>query len=219
MLYSTPLNRVQPLGFCLTMPLGCSRPAALLTTFRGVTTFAKQPHMKSTVLSDQRFFVVFFLLLAACVCRGEALPAVPKDHFNDYANVTSQPKRRELDQRLANFEKESSNQVVVAIFQKMDSSASLDDYTLKLANAWGVGQRGKNNGVILFVFIDDRKMRIQVGSGLTGFLTDPLCQQIVDQDLKPHFRKSDFDGGFSAGLNSILEALSKPKSVLPAGER
>jgi len=93
---------------------------------------------------------------------------------------------------LAKFDKDTINQVVVAIFPKMDSTLSPDEYTLRVANSWGVGRRGKNNGVTLFIFIRDRTMRIQVGYGLTSVLTDALSQQILDQDLKPHFQKGRF---------------------------
>jgi uncharacterized protein len=120
---------------------------------------------------------------------------------------------------LAQFCKDTSNQVVIAVFPKMDSTLSLDEYTLKVANSWGVGERGKNNGVVLFVFISDRKMRIQVGLGLTNVLTDALCKKIIDEDLKPQFRKSDFEAGFTAGANSILDALRKQPVAGNAGTK
>jgi uncharacterized protein len=94
----------------------------------------------------------------------------------------------------------------------MDSSLSLDEYTLRVMNSWGVGQRGKDNGVTLFVFIEDRTMRIQVGQGLTSVLTDALAKQILDQDLKPHFQKKDFDGALAAGVDSILKIVGGQQS-------
>jgi len=132
------------------------------------------------------------LLIASFVARAEELPPAPKGYFNDYAGVISEAKQHELNERLANFDKDTTNQVVVAIFPKMDSTLSPDEYTPRVANSWGVGRRGKNNGVTLFIFIRDRTMRIQVGYGLTSVLTDALSQQILDQDLKPHFQKGRF---------------------------
>lgn len=162
-------------------------------------------------------FLCFFLALG--IIQGQSLPPVPKDYFNDYAAVISQPKQHELNDRLAKFDKDTKNQVVVAIFPKMDSTLSLDDYALQLAKSWGVGQRGKNNGVIVFVFINDHKMRIQVGSGLTGILTDELCKRILDEDLKPHFRKSDFEGGLAAGVSSIFDVLNKQPATEHKGTK
>src|ERR1700755_1694018 len=88
--------------------------------------------------------VVVALFVALCRVGGEELPPVPKNYFNDYAGVTSQSTQDALNKRLAEFDKIESNQVVVAVFPKMESTLSLDDYTLRVANAWGVGQRGKN---------------------------------------------------------------------------
>ena len=95
----------------------------------------------------------------------------------------------------------------------MGSTLSLDDYTLQVANAWGVGQRGKNNGATLFVFVQNHTMRIQVGYGLTSVLTDALAKQILDQELGPHFQKGDFDGGLTAGVNSMLKTIGEPASL------
>ena len=157
------------------------------------------------------------LLVASYVARAEDLPPAPKGYFNDYAGVISEAKQHELNERLAKFDKDTTNQVVVAIFPKMDSALSLDEYTLRVAKSWGVGQRGKNNGVTLFVFIRDRTMRIQVGYGLTNVLTVALSQQILDQDLKPHFQKGDFYGGLAAGVDSILKVVGhqSPERVGP----
>jgi uncharacterized protein len=138
---------------------------------------------------------------------GEELPPVPKNYFNDYAGVTSESTRHTLNERLAKFDKETTNQVVVAVFPKMESGSSLDDYTLRVAKSWGVGQHGKNNGVVLFVFMQNHTIRIQVGFGLTGVLTDALSAQIIDRDIKPHFEANDFGGGFSAAVDSILDII------------
>ena len=167
--------------------------------------------MNPTSLAKKHFTAaVLFLFFAAEFARGEALPPAPKGYFNDYAGVISQAKQHELSERLAKFDKDTTNQVVVAIFPKMDSALSLDEYTLQVANSWGVGQRGKNNGVVLFIFVSDHKMRIQVGYGLTGVLTDQLSKKILDQDLKPHFEKGDFDGGLTAGVDAILKIVGGP---------
>jgi uncharacterized protein len=159
------------------------------------------------------------LFVALTVARVEELPPAPKSYFNDYAGVISESKRHDLNERLAKFDKDTTNQVVIAIFQKMDSPLSLDEYTLRVVNSWGVGQRGKNNGVTLFVFIRDHTMRIQAGYGLTSVLTDALSKQILEQDLKSHFQKGDFDGGLAAGVDSILRIVGGQQSSEHAGQK
>jgi len=155
------------------------------------------------------FRAVLLALAVVATTSGQALPPTPKEFLNDYAGVTSVSKQKELNGQLAQFCKATSNQVVVAIFPKLDSNLSMDEYTIKVANSWEVGQRGKNNGVVLFVFVNDRKMRIQVGLGLTNVLTDNLCKKIIDEDLKPRFRNADFEGGLTDGVKSIQGILRK----------
>ena len=153
--------------------------------------------------------ILFVVLGAVLVSRGiaaEVMPPSPKQYFNDYAQVVSTTVAGQLNQKLENFEKETSSQIVVAIFQKLETDSSLDDYCYRIFQNWKVGQKGKNNGAVLFVFVQDRKMRIQTGYGLEGALPDALCKQIIDNELKPHFRNRDFDGGLSAGVNSMIKA-------------
>jgi uncharacterized protein len=103
---------------------------------------------------------------------AEIIPPKPAGYFNDYAGVVSKGAALRFNEQLAQFERETSNQVVVAVFPKMQSDSSVDDYTQRVAQSWGVGQKDKRNGAVLFVFIEDRKMFIQVGYGLEGALPD-----------------------------------------------
>ena len=148
------------------------------------------------------------LLAAWCWAAhaAEVIPPKPAQWFNDYAQVVSPATVARLNQTLQDFERESSSQVVVAIFQKMESPSSIEDYTVRVAQAWKVGQKSKNNGAVLFVFVEDRKMFIQVGYGLEGALPDATCKRIIEEEIKPRFRNNDFDGGLSAGVAAILAA-------------
>jgi uncharacterized protein len=137
---------------------------------------------------------------------GEVIPPVPPHYFNDYAQVVPAATAGQLNAKLEDFERTTGNQVVVAIYAKMDSDSSIDDYTVRVARAWKVGQKIKNNGVVLFVFIQNRQMFLQVGYGLEGALPDALCKQITEYEIKPHFKTGDYAGGLAAGINAILAA-------------
>ncbi|MDW7980336.1 MAG: TPM domain-containing protein [Verrucomicrobiales bacterium] len=137
---------------------------------------------------------------------AEVIPPPPKNYFNDYAGVVSPATAAHLDRLLAQFERETSGQIVVAIFPKMQSDSSIEDYTVRVAQAWGVGQKGKDNGAVLFVFVQDRAMYLQVGYGLEAALPDALCKRIIEDVIKPHFRKGDFDAGLTAGVEALLAA-------------
>lgn len=155
-----------------------------------------------------RGIVLALILISAQGRAGadEVIPPAPKHYFNDYANVTSDAVAKRLDAQLAQFEKDTTGQIVVAIFPKMQSDAPPADYCLRIANAWKVGQKDKNNGLVLLVFIQDRKMRIETGLGYEKIVTDAICRKILDEEITPHFRKGDFDGGLTAAVNAMIAA-------------
>ncbi|MEO7411932.1 MAG: TPM domain-containing protein, partial [Opitutaceae bacterium] len=152
-----------------------------------------------------------FFLWALCFAlpaarAAEVIPPAPKDHFNDYAGVVRPDTARELNQQLTQFERDTSNQLVVAIFPRMQSSSSIEDYTFRVKEAWGVGQKGRNNGAVLFIFSEDRKLFFQVGYGLEPVLTDALSKRIIEEEITPRFRQGDFEGGVRAGTAAFMAA-------------
>jgi uncharacterized protein len=153
------------------------------------------------------FAFLFITLLAIDCLAAEFIPPKPDRYFNDYAGVVSKEAAYRFNEKLAQFERETSNQVVVAIYPKMQSDSDIADYTQRVAQAWGVGQKERRNGVVLFVFIQDRKMFIQVGYGLEGALPDATAFDITEYQIKPHFRQGDYEGGLAAGIDSILKAI------------
>jgi uncharacterized protein len=140
---------------------------------------------------------------------AEVIPPKPPAYFNDYANVVSPEKARGLNEKLAQFERDTSNQVVVAVFRKMESDSSIEDYSQRIAQAWGVGQKSRSggNGVVLLVFIDDRKISIQVGYGLEGALPDVTAFDIRSRHINPHFRNGDYERGLDEGIDLICKAI------------
>ena len=157
------------------------------------------------------------LPLAALV--GAALAALPipppPDHrINDYAGVLSADDRARLEEKLRARERESRNQVVVAIFRSLQGE-SLEDYSIRLAQSWRVGQKGLDNGVIFVVFVEDRKMRLEVGYGLEPKLTDALSSQILRQVVAPRFREGKVAEGIAAGLDAIEQAIAGAYKAAP----
>ncbi len=137
---------------------------------------------------------------------AEVMPPVPKAYFNDYAGIVRPDTVANLNAQLEQFERATSNQILVVIYPKMQSDSSIEDYTERVKDAWGVGQKGRNNGAILFVFAQDRKLFIQTNYGLEGALPDALCKRIIDEEITPAFRRGDYDGGLAAGVTAILAA-------------
>ncbi len=146
----------------------------------------------------------FFLAVGGL--RAETIPPRPDKYFNDYAGVVSPSDAAAMNHELADYERESSNQILVAVFPFLDSPSSVEDYTARVAHAWQVGQAGRNNGAVLFVFIRDHKIYIQVGYGLEPVLTDATCFQIIQQEIKPRFRANNFAGGLQSAINAMMAA-------------
>jgi uncharacterized protein len=146
-------------------------------------------------------------LTALSLSAAEVIPPKPAAYFNDYAGVVSKSAASRFNEQLAQFERETSNQVIVAVFPKMQSDDDVAAYTQRIAESWGVGQKDRRNGVVLFVFIQDRKMYIQVGYGLEGALPDLTAYDITEYRIKPHFRNNDYEGGLAEGIDSIFKAI------------
>ena len=147
------------------------------------------------------------LLLSLRLLAAEVIPPAPTLHFNDYAQVVSSATAAQLNEALVKVEKESSDQILVAVFPKMQSDSSVEDYTVRVARAWKAGQKDKNNGAVLFVFVQDHKIYLQVGYGLEGVLPDALCKRIIAEQITPRFKAGDFSGGLTAGVQGIIAAV------------
>jgi uncharacterized protein len=148
------------------------------------------------------------LIIAGAILAGAAdpLPPKPSRYVSDAAGILSPQVASALNARLEAFEKETSNQVIVATFPKVPENFALEDFTQRAAEAWGAGQGKNDNGVVLFVFPNDRRTRIEVGYGLEGALPDVVAKRIIENEILPAFRTGDFDTGISRGVNAILQA-------------
>jgi uncharacterized protein len=146
-------------------------------------------------------------LVAMNMHAAEVIPPKPNGYFNDYAGVVSKEAAYRFNEQLAQFERETSDQVVVAVFPKMQSDSDIADYTQRVAQAWEVGQRRQRNGVVLFAFIQDRKMFIQVGYGLEGALPDATAFDITERNIKPLFRSGNYETGLATGIDLICKAI------------
>jgi uncharacterized protein len=136
-----------------------------------------------------------------------AIPPPPDRRVNDYAGVLSAAERERLERKLADAEQTSSNQIVVAVVRSL-AGESLEDYSIRLAQAWRIGQKSLDNGVIFLLFVDDRKMRIEVGYGLEAALTDATAAAIMRDAVAPSLREGRWAEGIEAGVDAIRSAIA-----------
>jgi uncharacterized protein len=148
------------------------------------------------------------LLLCACgrVRAAEIIPPAPAAYFNDYAGIVQPATAQALNAQLDQLERDTSNQILVVTYPHMQSDSSIEDYTVRVARAWGAGQKVRNNGAILFVFAQDHAVWIATGYGLEASLPDALCKRIIDEEITPAFKRGDYDGGLRAGVAAIIAA-------------
>jgi uncharacterized protein len=153
--------------------------------------------------------LLFFLGMAALIAPSfaGALSVPPLTaHINDYAHMISEPTAAGLERELAGVEKTDSTQIVVLTVPGLEGE-NIEEFSIRVAEAWKIGSKGVDNGVILLIVRDDRKVRIEVGRGLEGRLTDLVSGRIIRYGIIPRFRAGDFDGGVRAGVSGIVEAV------------
>lgn len=146
------------------------------------------------------------LLLSSGVHAAEVIPPPPPNHFNDFARMVRPETAAQLNTELANFERETSNQILVAIYPRMQSASSVEDYTVRVAQSWKVGNKARDNGAVLFLFQESRDVRIVTGYGLEGALPDALAKRIIENEIVPNFRAGNFDAGLTAGVRAMIAA-------------
>ena len=152
------------------------------------------------------FFVLFIFYLLHCTSFCFALDAPPlRGYVNDYANMISSAAKAKMESELKAFEKSDSTQIFVLTIPSLEGE-SLEEYSIKVAESWKIGQKGKDNGVLLLVANKERRIRIEVGRGLEGNLTDLTAGRIIDLVIKPKFKRGEYDAGFAAGVHALIDA-------------
>lgn len=157
---------------------------------------------------------VFVTAAAVALAGAAALPALT-GRVVDQAGIIDASLEADITRTLADFQARSSDQVVVATIASLDGEA-IEPYANRLFRAWKLGQAGENNGVLLLVAPNDRKMRIEVGYGLEGTLTDLHSRLIIENVLVPAFRAGDYGLGIQAATNDIIGVLSGNAAELEA---
>lgn len=152
--------------------------------------------------------VRFTLLLCLWPFAAAAEPVYPAltGRVVDEANILSLAARQRVETRLAEHETATTNQVAVVTLSSLQGY-SIEEFGVGLGRAWGIGQKGRDNGVLLIVAPSERKVRIEVGYGLEGTLTDALSHDIIENRILPEFRAGRMEAGVEAGVSGVLSAL------------
>ena len=158
-------------------------------------------------LTYNKIIPVFLCIFASLFLASSALviPEKPSDYINDYANLLSDSTKQSLRDALANFEKETTNQVVIVTFKSLEEE-SLEDFSIRLAEKWKIGSKKHDNGIIVLIFEKEHEIRIEVGYGLEGVLPDAVCNKIIRHEMVPAFKEGNFDKGIMNAVNAVISA-------------
>jgi len=150
--------------------------------------------------------IALFALGDHVVGATAPLPPAPADYVLDEAGVLDSAQRAVLSHDLKRFERETSNQLLVAVIPEVPEGYVMEDFTQRTFDAWKVGRKDKDNGIVLFVFPGARQLRVEVGYGLEGAVPDALANRIITDDIVPWFRSGDLGGGIINGANALMAA-------------
>lgn len=162
-------------------------------------------------------YLLAALLITLCSVTAALALEVPalRGRVNDYAGLLSQQASQALEQKLAAFERETSNQVVLLTVPSLQDE-TIEGFAIKTGDAWKIGQKDKGNGVLLILAKKERKIRIEVGTGLQGALPDITAGQIIRNVMAPHLKAGNFDAGITAGLDAVIAATKGEFKATPS---
>ncbi len=131
---------------------------------------------------------------------------VLKNRVNDYAGMLSSTTQRQLEATLRDLERTDSTQIVVLTLRSLEGE-NIEEFSMRVAETWQIGQKGLDNGALLIISIKDRKIRIEVGYGLEGTLTDLMAGRIIRNIIAPRFKAGNFDQGVTDGIQSMIQVV------------
>ena len=178
--------------------------------FRILSFPKRRVHSKFKIQNPklQRLLAVIIFSLSISFSFGQkAVPELWGIRVHDDAHALKQETVDQLEKDLKTYEDSTSNQIAILIVQLLEGDV-LEEYSLHVAEKWKLGTKGKDNGALLLIAVDEHKMRIEVGQGLEGVLTDAQSNRIIRNEIAPEFRRGDYDAGVKAGINGIIKAIA-----------
>lgn len=164
-----------------------------------------------------KFLFTFLLILGAIFSNAKDVLPRPVSAVADLKGILDPDQKNALESKLKTFNDTSSMAIVVAI----DGSTEDEDifnYSYKIAKTWGIGDKEKDNGVLLYIAFDDRKMFIQVGSGMEGVIPDAMAKRIIENVITPNFRNGDYYGGIDKAVDVMMQLASGEYTADETGE-
>ncbi|MDX2188743.1 MAG: TPM domain-containing protein [Bacteroidota bacterium] len=157
----------------------------------------------------KKFISAFVLILSISIGICKSIPEMPNPPrlVNDFAGVLNQNESIYLEKKLRAYNDSTSSQIAIVIENSLEGE-EVFDYSMKLAEAWKIGQKGKDNGILIYIAIAERKIRIQVGYGLEARVTDAYTKRIIEEIIKPQFKQQNYYQGLNDATDVIIQLAS-----------
>lgn len=147
---------------------------------------------------------IALLLVLSLAVEAQDFPERSSLLVNDYAQVLTSAETTAMEAKLVAYNDSTSTEIAIVLIKSL-GTYEVSDYAIKLAEQWGIGVKGKNNGVIILVAVEDRKVTIQTGYGMEGVLPDAICKNIVENELKPAFKQGNYYQGLEDASTAIIQ--------------
>ncbi len=148
-------------------------------------------------------YILWFFFLFPCLLQAQDFPEKPSNYVTDEASILTDDEEASLNAKLHRFEDSTSNQLFVYIADSLNGK-NLESYSEEIFHSWKIGKEGKNNGILIAIFYDDHKFRIQTGYGLEGALPDLLTKHIQDKEMRPSFKANQYYEGIDKGIDQLI---------------
>jgi len=159
----------------------------------------------------KRILYIFLVLSSVYIFADTDFPS-PGSYVNDFANVLTSSEEEMLREMAEGLEKATTSELAVVTLETV-RPLTIEEYSVRLFSKWGIGKKGKDNGVLVLVAINDREVKIEVGYGLEGILPDGLCGEIIRGYIIPEFKNARYGAGIIAGIDQIVSVISGGKKI------
>ena len=163
-------------------------------------------------------FLFALLLLAAGPLAALEVPPAPTQWYTDRAGLLGGTEGDLLNRKLADFEQQTGSQFIIYVFPSLENE-SLEDFTIRCVERWKVGQKKYDNGLVLFVFVEEKKVRVEVGYGLEGSMTDAFSSRVIREHIAPAFQRQQYAEGLNAAADAIMTKIRTGEEAVPPLQR
>ncbi len=156
-----------------------------------------------------RWFLPVLLLLTGLLAKAQNIPPRPNPPtlVNDFAGILLKDEDERLEQKLVAYDDSTSTQIAIVTLKSV-GPYDISQVALKILRDWGIGRKGKNNGILILVSMEDRKIRIETGYGMEGAVPDAIANEIIAQIIKPAFREGQYYQGLDKAVDAIIKAAA-----------